>query len=124
MTTISPEFQTAVTLIQYIDQMKRVGFAGIAHLHVAGQFVPAIHTDRQLVAEVRFAMFLRPARLDILLPALGRFPLDRRCSLLDDFLFFSRVVLGWRADDAGIDDLPFARLKAVQLKLGPHFIED
>ncbi|MNN64233.1 hypothetical protein D3C81_1796640 [compost metagenome] len=75
--------------------------------------MPTIHTDRQLVAEIRLAVLLRPARLDILLPALGRFPLDGHCSLLHDLLFFSRVVLGWSADDAGIDDLPFACVEAV-----------
>jgi len=104
--------------------VKCVGLAGIAHPHVADQFVPAIHADRQLVAEVRFAMFLRPARLDILMPALGRFPLDGGCSLLHDFLFSSRVVLGWGSNDADIDDMSFACVETVELQLALNFIKN
>lgn len=122
--TVSLEVTAAAPSIQYINQVKCVGLAGIAHPHVADQFVLAIHADRQLVAEIRLAMLLRSARLDILLSALGRLPLDGRCSLLHDLLFFSRVVRSRGADDAGIDDLPFACGEAIKLQLAPNFIKN
>lgn len=58
--TISPEVTAAVPSIQYIDQVKCVCLAGIACPRVADQFVPTIHADRQLVAEVRLAMLFVP----------------------------------------------------------------
>nr|CAB76428.1 hypothetical protein [Azotobacter vinelandii] len=121
---IRPEVPAAVAPVEHIHQMQGVGLAGIAHLHAADQLVPAIHADRQLVAEVRLAVLLRPARLDILLPALGGRPFDRHSLLLHHGLLIGRVVLDGRANDAGIDDLPFASPEAVCLQLTLHLGKD
>ena len=95
---ICPEVPPAVVLVEQVDQVPGVSIAGIAHPHAADQLVPAIHADGQPVAEIRLAVLLRPARIDILLPALGRRPFD----LLHHGLFVGRVVLDQWANNAGI----------------------
>lgn len=115
--TIGPEIPVAVAAVEHMDQMPGIGLAGVADLHGADQLVQTIHADRQLVAEIRFSVLLRPACLDILLPALGRRPLDRHGPLLHHGLLIGRVVLDRCANDAGIDDLPLASPEAVVLQL-------
>ncbi|MNZ90506.1 hypothetical protein D3C78_1094710 [compost metagenome] len=105
---IRPEVPAAVVPVEHIHQMPGIGLAGIAHPHAADQLVPAIHADREFVAEIRFAVLLRPARLDILLPAFGGRPFDRYRLLLHHRLLIGRVVLNGRTNDAGVDDLPLA----------------
>lgn len=69
---VGPEVPTAVFLIQHSHEIQGTGLVGVTDLHFEDQFVPTIHADRQLAAEVGFAAPLRSARLDVLLPVFGR----------------------------------------------------
>lgn len=121
---IRPEDAAAVVPIQHVHQVLGVGHAGVTHLGLQDQLVSPIHADRRLVAEVRLAMLLCPARLDILLPALGRRQFGWCRTGLDLGLLLDAVVLSRRPHDAGVDDLSFARVEAMQLKMALHFVEN
>lgn len=121
---IRPEVPAAVVPVEHIHQMPCIGLAGIAHPHAANELVPAIHADRELVAEIRLAVLLRPARLDILLPPFGGRPFDRYRLLLHHRLLIGRVVLNGCANDAGVDDLPLAGPESMLLQLALHLGKD
>jgi len=117
---ISPEVPAAIAPVEHIHQVSGIGLTGIAPPQAADQLVPAIRADRELVAEIRLAVLLHPACIDILLPTLGRRPFDRYCLLLHHGLLIRRVVLDGSANDAGIDDLPLAGPESLRLQLELH----
>ena len=74
------------------------------------QFVLVVDADVVFVAVVVLTILLRPPRLNILLPQLGRilFPILRCLTFLDLGVLFPAVALAGRGYQAGINDLALA----------------
>ena len=66
--------------IQYGLKVIGVVFARRADLELANQLVALVRVRRQLVAEIGLAVFLRPARLEVLLAPLRRRPVGMALS--------------------------------------------
>lgn len=67
---------------------------GIADVPAPDQLVPAVHVDVVLVAVTAFAVLFRPARIRVLLAALGGLvrPVVNRLAGRDGLVF---IALGW-----------------------------
>jgi hypothetical protein len=74
--------------VEHVLGMRGVVFACRAHLDLAHQLVALVSIGKNLVAEGRRAVFLRSARIHILLPLFGRLPYSRHRTSLT-MVFFS-----------------------------------
>ena len=101
-----------VARVEDVVEVLAVVRAGRVGLERADEFVLLVDVDRQLVAEVALAVFLRPGGVGVLLPALGRLPVGRHRALVDQRLLPSAVVLLGGRHQGGVDDLPATRDEA------------
>lgn len=103
---VAIKITTGIGVIQDLFQGQGVVLRGGADLDLATQLLAPVGADRDLVAEVGFAVFLGPGGLGVLLPALGRFPAHGHRPLLDQWTFFLRDVLSRNGNQTGIHHLP------------------
>lgn len=103
--------------------MATVMHRGGVGLERANNFVALVHIGRKLVAEVAFAVRFGPVSIQVLLPALSRFPVRGRGLLFDDFLFMTADLLLRYRDQRRIDDLATTRDITLAHQLVSHAIE-
>lgn len=102
---VRPDVAAGAAGVEHALEMQGVVLTGRAHMNAADQLVAPIHAAGELLAEVALAALLGPARLLVLLAALGGRPLGRHRVLLDDFLVvLVQHLLGDR-HDARVDHL-------------------
>ena len=98
-------------------------FAGRAHLDFAHQLVALVGVGRHFVAEVGLVMLLGLARVEVLLAALGRLPVERHRVVGDDGLLFLAQRLLRYLHNAGVDHLAAERDVAVPGQLAIDGLE-
>lgn len=109
--------------VEHRVEMLAVVGRGRVRLDLADHLVALVYIDGQLVAVVALAVFLGPGGVQILLPALGRFPVRRHGILLDLlFVFLAEVLLRGR-NQSGVDDLAAARYIALLEQLLFHAVK-
>src|SRR5215469_3810570 len=100
--------------------------AGGRYRIITDDLMPGINVVMMLVAEKILVVLLRPAGVGVLLGGLGRSPLGAnllRLAVLDGRVFVPGVALDGNLDDAGVDDLAFARPKALRVEKGFKTVE-
>lgn len=106
---VGQDVPICVGRVEHVLEMRGVVFAGRAHFDLAYQLVALVGVGRDLVAEIGFAVLLRPARVRIFLAPLGWLPVGRHRAFADQGFFFLAQRLPGRLHDARVDHLAAAR---------------
>jgi hypothetical protein len=119
---VRPQRLAGIVLVKEIAERLTVMDIGRRHLIIPNKFVLNVNIQMVLIAIVRLIIFLRPARIKVLLPELIRMllPVIRDSAILHRLILFPRIALSRRLDKGRIDDLtsfrPQAGLDKVTIK--------
>jgi len=118
------DVQNRVEPVEHLVEVLAVVGAGRIGLDLADDLVLRVDVDGEFVAEVGLAVFLGPGRVNVLLPAFGRFPVCRHRTVLDPLVLLPAVTLLGRRHQGGVDDLAAASNEAPREQLCRHTVEE